>query len=51
MLLAMMKSQTIEKFLNFSKSKLCNTATDTEKKKKYKSAKSTMVKWLDGSMP
>ena len=47
MLLAMMKSQTIEQLLNFSKSKLCNTAT----KQQYKEYKSTMLKWFNGSMP
>ena len=45
MLLAMMKSQTIEQLLNFSKSKLCNTAT----KQQYKEYNGKMVQWFNAA--
>ena len=39
----MMKSQTIGQLLNFSKSKLCNTAT----KQQYKEYNGKMVQWFN----
>ena len=39
----MMESQTIEQLLNFSKSKLCNTAT----KQQYKEHNGKMVQWFN----